>query len=137
VTRGVVTATLVMATVALPLWWLTSLDVLAVPAALAVLALPVLALAVAVGLAGYRNLGHATREGFLYARVGVAIRVTTAVPVAKAQSGSVRTTPFQRRAGLATLHVDVAGGGSTPKVHDESEATATGLLQVVLGRRPS
>jgi putative membrane protein len=137
VTRGVVTATLVMATVALPLWWLTSLDVLAVPAALAVLALPVLALAVAVGLAGYRNLGHATREGFLYARVGVAIRVTTAVPVAKAQSGSVRTTPFQRRAGLATLHVDVAGGGPTPKVHDESEATATGLLQVVLGRRPS
>jgi putative membrane protein len=137
VTRGVLTATLVMATVALPLWWLTSLDVLAVPAALAVLALPVLALAVAVGLAGYRNLGHATREGFLYARVGVAIRVTTAVPVAKAQSGSVRTTPFQRRAGLATLHVDVAGGGPTPKVHDESEATATGLLQVVLGRRPS
>jgi len=135
VTRSVLTATVFIAAVGLALWWLTSLGVLGVPAALAVLALPVLAVAVTIGLAAYRSLGHATREGFLYARVGVAIRVTTAVPVAKAQSGSVRTTPFQRRAGLATLHVDVAGGGPTPKVHDESEATATGLLQVVLGRR--
>jgi putative membrane protein len=135
VTRSVLTATVFIAAVGLSLWWLTSLGVLGVPAALAVLALPVLAVAVTIGLAAYRSLGHATREGFLYARVGVAIRVTTAVPVAKAQSGSVRTTPFQRRAGLATLHVDVAGGGPTPKVHDESEATATGLLQVVLGRR--
>ena len=137
VTRSVLTATVFIAAVGLALWWLTSLGVLGVPAALAVLALPVLAVAVTIGLAAYRSLGHATREGFLYARVGVAIRVTTAVPVAKAQSGSVRTTPFQRRAGLATLHVDVAGGGPTPKVHDESEATATGLLQVVLGRRRS
>jgi putative membrane protein len=137
VTRSVLTATVFIAAVGLSLWWLTSLGVLGVPAALAVLALPVLAVAVTIGLAAYRSLGHATREGFLYARVGVAIRVTTAVPVAKAQSGSVRTTPFQRRAGLATLHVDVAGGGPTPKVHDESEATATGLLQVVLGRRRS
>src|SRR5918993_404524 len=136
VTRSVVVATLVMAAVALPLWRLTSLGVLAVPAGLALPALPLLALAVAMGLAAYRHLGHATREGFLYARVGVAIRVTTAVPVAKAQSGSVRSSPFQRRAGLATLHVDIAGGGPTPQVHDESQGTATGLLQVVLGRRP-
>jgi putative membrane protein len=135
VIRSVVTATVVMAAVALPLWRLTSLGVLAVPAVLAVLAVPVLAVAVVLGLAAYRNLGHATREGFLYARVGVAIRVTTAVPVAKAQSGSVRSSPFQRRAGLATLHVDIAGGGPTPRVHDESQGTATGLLQVVLGRQ--
>jgi len=102
--------------------------------AFGVVALPALALAVTLGMAAYRHLGHATREGFLYARVGVAIRVTTAVPVAKAQSGSVRSSPFQRRAGLATLHVDIAGGGPTPRVHDESEATAERLLHVVLGR---
>jgi uncharacterized membrane protein YdbT with pleckstrin-like domain len=41
---------------------------------------------------------------------------------------------LQRRAGLATLHVDVAGGGSTPRVVDAAEATAEELLQVVLGR---
>ena len=134
-TRSVVVATLVMAAIALLLWRLSALDVVAVPVAFGVVAVPVLALAVTLGLAAYRHLGHATREGFLYARVGVAIRVTTAVPVAKAQSGSVRSSPFQRRAGLATLHVDIAGGGPTPRVHDESEATAERLLQAVLGRR--
>jgi putative membrane protein len=137
VTRSVLVATLVMAVIAVLLWWLSALDVVTVPVVFGVVALPVLALAVMLGLAAYRHLGHATREGFLYARVGVAIRVTTAVPVAKAQSGSVRSTPFQRRAGLATLHVDIAGGGPTPRVHDESEATAERLLQGVLGRRVS
>src|SRR5829696_2338824 len=137
VTRSALKATLVMAAIALLLWPLTAVGVLAVPPALALLALPALALAAAAGLAGYRSLGHATREGFLYARAGFAIRVTTAVPVAKAQSGSVRSSPFQRRAGLDTLHVDIAGGGPTPRVFDESQGTATGLLQVVLGRRVS
>ena len=134
VTRSVVRATLLMAVIALPLWLLASEDVLDLPAAAALAALPVLALAVAVGRAAYRNLGHAAGRGFLYARVGVAIRVTTVVPVAKAQSGSVRSSLFQRRAGLATLHVDIAGGGPTPQVHDEAQPTAEGLLQVVLGR---
>ena len=126
---------MVVAAVALPLWVLTSAGVLEVPPALALAALPVLGVAVAVGLAAYRSLGHATGEGFLYARAGVAIRVLTVVPVAKAQSGSVRSSPFQRRAGLATLHVDIAGGGPTPQVHDESEPRAEDLLQVILGRR--
>ncbi|HEU4399527.1 MAG TPA: PH domain-containing protein [Actinomycetota bacterium] len=93
-------------------------------------------LAVLGGLAAYRSLGHARRDGFLYARRGVPIRVTTVVPVAKAQSGSVRSSLFQRRVGLATLHVDVAGGGPTPRVLDEAEGKAEELLQVVLGRSP-
>jgi uncharacterized membrane protein YdbT with pleckstrin-like domain len=61
--------------------------------------------------------------------------VVAVVPVAKAQSGSVRSSLFQRRAGLATLHVDIAGGGSTPRVHDEAEPRAELLLQILLGRR--
>ena len=126
VTRSVVRTGVVTAVVALALWRLTWLGVLVVP--------PAVALAVLAGLAAYRSLGHATRDGFLYARVGVPIRVTTVVPVAKAQSGSVRSTPFQRRSGLATLHVDIAGGGPTPRVFDEAEAKAEDLLQVVLGR---
>jgi putative membrane protein len=135
VIRSVVRAGVFVVVAALPLWLLTALGVLDVPPAAALAALPVLALAVAVGLAAYRSLGHATGAGFLYARAGVAIRVLTVVPVAKAQSGSVRSTPFQRRAGLATLHVDIAGGGPTPRVYDESEGRAEELLQVVLGRR--
>ena len=135
VTRSIAGAGVLVATIALPLWVLTSLEVLEVPPALALAALPLLGAALAVGLAAYRSLGHATGEGFLYARAGVAIRVLTVVPVAKAQSGSVRSSPFQRRAGLATLHVDIAGGGPTPQVHDESEPRAEDLLQVILGRR--
>jgi putative membrane protein len=128
VRRGILkTVPLILA--ALVVLWTVSRPV--APAAL--LGVP---LAVLVGLAGYRSLGHARRDGFLYARQGVVIRVTTVVPVAKAQSGSVRSSFFQRRRGLATLHVDVAGGGPTPKVMDEAEPTAEELLQVVLGRTP-
>jgi putative membrane protein len=134
VTRGVVWAAVLVAAAAVPLWRLTALGVLAVPPGMALAVVPALALGLAGGLAAYRSLGHATRDGFLYARVGVAIRVTTVVPVAKAQSGSVRSSPFQRRAGLATLHVDIAGGGPTPRVFDEAEPVAERLLAVVLGR---
>jgi putative membrane protein len=133
VTRSLLRAALLVAAVALPLALLTSPGAAAVSSA-AVLVVAVLALAVVAGLAGYRSLGHAAGQGFLYARVGVAIRVTTVVPVAKAQSGSVRSSPFQRRSGLATLHVDIAGGGPAPRVFDEAEPTAERLLQVVLGR---
>jgi putative membrane protein len=128
VRRGVAGTVPLMALAAAGLWLLSP------PAAAAALLL--VPLAVLGGLAAYRSLGHARRDGFLYARQGVAIRVTTVVPVAKAQSGSVRSSVFQRRAGLATLHVDVAGGGATPKVLDEGEETAEALLQVVLGRSP-
>jgi putative membrane protein len=134
VTRSLLRTALLLAAVAVALLLLTSPGTAALSSA-AVLVAAVLALAVAAGLAAYRNLGHAAGNGFLYARVGVAIRVTTVVPVAKAQSGSVRSSPFQRRSGLATLHVDIAGGGPAPRVYDEAEPTAERLLQVVLGRR--
>ena len=133
VTRRVLRTAVLVAAAALPLWRLTSPGAAAVWVGV-VVALAALGLAVAAGLAAYRSLGHAAGRGFLYARVGVAIRVTTVVPVAKAQSGSVRSTPFQRRSGLATLHVDIAGGGPAPRVYDEAEPTAERLLQVVLGR---
>jgi putative membrane protein len=129
VRRGGLRAVPLTAAVAVVLWLLSR------PAT--PLALLLLVLAVLGGLAAYRGRGHARRGGYLYARQGVAIRVTTVVPVAKAQSGSVRSSFFQRRVGLATLHVDVAGGGPTPKVMDEAEGKAEELLQVVLGRLPA
>ncbi|HEX2374138.1 MAG TPA: PH domain-containing protein [Actinomycetota bacterium] len=135
VTRSLVRTAVFIALVALSLWLLNSVDALDVPASLALATLPLLALAVVAGLAAYRSLGHAASAGFLYARAGVAVRVVAVVPVAKAQSGSVRSSLFQRRAGLATVHVDIAGGGSTPRVHDEAEPRAELLLQILLGRR--
>jgi putative membrane protein len=134
VTRSLVRGGLLVAAVALPIWYVASRYGFGVAPRFALLVLPPLALAAVLGLAAYRGLGHAAGERFLYARAGVAIRVLTVVPVAKAQSGSVRTSPFQRRSGLATLHVDVAGGGPAPRVYDEAEPTAERLLQVVLGR---
>jgi putative membrane protein len=99
--------------------------------------LAALALAALAGEAAYRNLGHARRGGFLTARRGGLNRSTAVVPAAKAQSARVRSTFFQRRAGLATLLVDVAGGGAVPRVTDEAVATAERLLAGVLGQAPS
>jgi putative membrane protein len=134
VTRSLLRAALLVAAVALPVWFVATRSGFGVAPSFALLAVPLLALAVVLGLAAYRGLGHAAGERFLYARTGVAVRVLTVVPVAKAQSGSVRSSPFQRRAGLATLHVEVAGGGPVPRVLDESEPRAEALLQLVLGR---
>ena len=134
VVRSLLRTTLAAAVVAVAVWLLAAGNGFGVAPGSALLLVPLLALAVLYGLAAYRSLGHAAGPAFLYARSGVAIRVITVVPVAKAQSGSVRSSVFQRRAGLATLHVDIAGGGPTPRVRDESEGRAETLLQVVLGR---
>jgi putative membrane protein len=134
VVRSVARTALAAAVVAVAIWLLATGNGFGVAPRFALLLLPLLALAVVAGLAAYRSLGHAAGPEFLYARSGVAIRVVTVVPVAKAQSGSVRSSLFQRRAGLATLHVDIAGGGPTPRVHDESQGRTETLLQVVLGR---
>src|SRR5215212_148277 len=134
VVRSLLRTTLAAAVVAVAVWLLAAGNGFGVAPGSPLLLVPLLALAMLYGLAAYRSLGHAAGPAFLYARSGVAIRVVTVVPVAKAQSGSVRSSVFQRRAGLATLHVDIAGGGPTPRVRDESEGRAETLLQVVLGR---
>ena len=109
----------VVLTLALPPWG--ALTLMAVPAA-----------AVA-GVAAYRGLGHALDEGVLIARSGAFIRHTVVVPLGRAQSGRVRSSPLQRRAGLATLLVDLAGHGRPARVVDESAATAEQLLVSVVG----
>lgn len=83
--------------------------------ALAFLVVPVAALA---GDMAYRGLGHAAGRGFIVARAGGLLRTTAVVPMAKVQSWSLTSSPFQRRLGLATLHVHVAGGGRAPAVVD-------------------
>lgn len=89
---------------------------LVAPAGRIALVLPVLA--AGLGEASYRALGWATVDGHLVTRRGAVGREVAIVPVAKAQSSRLRSSPFQRRAGLATLLVDVAGRGRTPAVVD-------------------
>ena len=100
--------------------------------ALALLALVVAAIA---GELAYAGLGHASVGGILTARSGGVARRTAVVPAAKVQSTRLRSTPFQRRAGLATLAVDVAGKGGTPTVRD-GDLRALRALQAELVRTP-
>ncbi len=86
------------------------------PAGLLALVLPVLA--VAHGEMAYRGLGWAEVGAHVVTRHGALGRETALVPVAKAQSTRLTSSPFQRRAGLATLHLDVAGRGRTPSIPD-------------------
>ena len=83
----------------------------------ALVALAVVAAAVAGELA-YLGLGHAVAAGIVTSRSGGVARSTVVVPGAKVQSTRLRSTPFQRRAGLATLSIDVAGKGRTPTIRD-------------------
>ncbi|MCU1497843.1 MAG: rane-flanked domain [Acidimicrobiales bacterium] len=76
----------------------------------------------------YRNLGHAATPAVVVARGGALVRETTVVPVAKAQSTRLRSSPFQRRLHLATLHIDVAGRGGTPTVSD-GDASRLAILR--------
>lgn len=104
----------------------------AVPAAAALVGLAALS-----GEVAYRGLAHAWQRDLLAARAGGLARETVIVPAAKAQSTRLRTTPFQRRAGVATLHVDVAGRGRTPQIRDGDAARLRALQRAVLVASPA
>lgn len=91
------------------------------------LALVLIPLAAVDGELAYRGLGWAAVDDHIVARRGGLIRETALVPVAKVQSTRLASSPFQRRAGLATLYVDVAGQGRTPALID---AVADGVTDL-------
>lgn len=105
--RRLVPVTLVVAglIVASRSWW-------------SLLALTMLVPAAFLAEQAFRGLGHAATPSFVFARRGGLFRETVVVPVAKAQSSRLQSSPFQRRVGLATLHLAVAGRGRTPAVVD-------------------
>ena len=94
----------------------------------AILIVLVLPFAVAAELA-YRNLGHVGTPDLVVATRGTYERVTELLPVSKTQSTTITSSPFQRRAGLATLHVQVAGAGTTPRITD-GDAALLGRLRL-------
>lgn len=77
----------------------------------------------------YRNLGHVATPSLVVASHGTYERITELLPVAKTQSTTIRSSPFQRRAGLATLHIEVAGSGATPRISD-GDAALLGRLRL-------
>lgn len=77
-------------------WWI-------VPALLVVAGGPVL------GELSYRGLGWAEAGGVQHSRSGVLARRTAIVPEARVQSAAVVSSLFQRRRGLASVRLDLAG----------------------------
>jgi putative membrane protein len=83
--------------------------------------------AVLLGLDAYRNLGHRFDGDLVVTRWGSLLRRTVVVVVGRVQSTRVRSSPFQRLRGLATLAIDLAGRGIAPVVIDQSAARCTEL----------
>ncbi len=81
-------------------------------------ALLLVPLAAVGGELAYRGLGWAAVDEHLVARRGGLSWETALVPMAKVQSTRLMSSPLQRRAGLATLRIDVAGRGQTPALLD-------------------
>lgn len=99
---------------------------------LGLLALALVPLAVWWGVRAWRGLGTAERGGVAYLRSGALWREIVIVPSSKVQSVRVASSPLQRRAGLATLKIDVAGRGDTPTGRDHGVARLEEIGALVL-----
>lgn len=77
-------------------WW-------SLPAAVA------LALGPLLGELAYRGLGWAERDGVHHSRSGALARRTAVVPAGRVQSAAVVSSLFQRRRGLGSVRLDLAG----------------------------
>ena len=81
------------------------------------------------GLTAHRRAGLgltsevvATAHGVLHHRIDL-------VPFARIQSCRSSASPLQRASGLATLHLDVAGSASAPRLHDLDGDTARARMR--------
>lgn len=110
--------------------------VLTAPVGLAALLL--VPVAAGFGELSYRAMGHATGPSHLMARSGAIVRRTVVVPLVRGQSARVRSSPLQRRLGLATCIVDIAGPGRRPTVLDirceTAEAVQASVVEAIGGR---
>lgn len=84
------------------------------------------------GLA-WRGLGAHISDHLVASRRGAVVRTTSYVPTRKAQSARADATVFQRRRGLTTAFVDVAGQRSPPALTDRDRGDAARLAAVVPG----
>lgn len=83
---------------------------------------------VAFGLLCFRDAGWALDEGNVTLRARGLTRTTLIARAARLQSESVRVSPFQARAGLATLGV-VVGRGRQAQVEHLDDGVALGLFE--------
>ena len=103
--RRIVQSGLVLGLFAVPAAWMLTDDPL--------WGLTALILALPLGYAAWRALGHAIQGRFAYARRGVLDRVLTISPIPNLQLVHLRATPLQRARRLATMVLKVPKGSSS------------------------
>ncbi len=83
------------------------------------------------GLVAHARAGHGRTSAVVVFSHGALDHRIDLVPVDRIQSCRVLTSPFQRRAKLATLHADVAAARRAPNLYDMDDATARDLVHVL------
>ncbi|MGE3182371.1 MAG: PH domain-containing protein, partial [Phycisphaerae bacterium] len=88
-------------------------------------------LVISVGLAyaRYRAMGYVDDPAFVASRYGILTREIRVLPRAKIQHVKLEANPFQRRQGLATLHIATAGANSDVPIIDLPRDDAEALLE--------
>jgi putative membrane protein len=113
---------------------------LVIPAIVALFVFPpvgIVALAVALaagyvwGRAAHTLAGFAVRPPVASFAAGVFRHETHLVPIARVQSARTHQSPFQRRAALSTIFLDIAGSRGAPSLYDASETTAHDIRRSV------
>ena len=85
------------------------------------------------GRSWYYRLGHAVHDGVLVARCGVLIEHLRAVPVDRIQSVTISQSPWQRRAGVCTARLLLAGTTDSVRVPDLAPDDAVALTSLARG----
>lgn len=79
-----------------------------------------LAVAVVLGFDAHRNLGFRVDGRHMVVRWGSLLRRTTVVTTNRVQSTRMRASPTQRRVGVVTMVLDLAGVGARPTLIDQA-----------------
>ena len=90
---------------------------------------------VRLGTIAYRNLGHGLVGHYVVTRHGAPGRRTVALRRDGILTWTVTQSPFQRRAGLATLWFTTAAGDGRYGVHDLAADSVAALAAEVLGEQ--
>ncbi|OLF16545.1 PH domain-containing protein [Actinophytocola xanthii] len=89
-------------------------------------------IAVALALDDYRNLGHGLTADYLVTRYGAGSRRTVALLRGGIIGWTVRSSPFQRRAGLVTIAATTAANSGEYLVRDVGETDGLRLAEVAV-----
>lgn len=99
---------------------------------LAVLAVLLLGAGVTGGLLSYDKLASGADDHLVAGRTGLLGTTTELSPLRKTQGTDVRSSFFQRRLGLVSLHVHVAGPAGGIELQDLGELTAERMAPTLL-----